>query len=109
MEVWVWLLIAAAVVILFGWQTVVDRRKRKAALREHLERMWGGIPERKYTKEELERIASYSNLKEKTNRKQRLTILPGMTWKWTGYLNGSITRNLLRAKNISTGCFGIRF
>ncbi len=77
MEVWVWLLIAAAVVILFGWQTVVDRRKRKAALREHLERMWGGIPERKYTKEELERIASYSNLKEKNESE---TEIDDITW-----------------------------
>ena len=77
MEVWVWLLIAAAVVILFGWQTIVDRRKRKAALREHLERMWGGIPERKYTREELERIASYSNLKEKNESE---TEIDDITW-----------------------------
>lgn len=56
-----YLLMIAAVVVIFAWQSISSKRRRQAKMWGEIRGQWGGPTECEYTADEFQRIASYYN------------------------------------------------
>lgn len=91
---------AAGIVVLFIILMAWNNHKWKKAQKNRIKRIFGKIPEREYSPDDLERISHYFRRKE--NGK---FYIDDITWIWIGFLYRSIRRFHHLEKTCSIICF----